>query len=112
MRQLSLSEARERGDQGMQAAADRADRTEPGWTDDALQAVALVVRGLPGEFTFETVRHLCETGGYVTEPPDKRAWGAVTRKAIKAKIIAPTGNYAPRLSGNCTPTMLYVQGEA
>ena len=45
-------------------------------------------------------------------PPDLRAWGNVARRSQREKVIVPTGRYAPRASGNCTPTMLYQRPEA
>lgn len=40
------------------------------------------------------------------EPPEKRAWGAVIRRAIRAGWIVRTG-FAPRTRGHCTPGPVY-----
>lgn len=102
-----LREAAERGERGMQQAAEHADRDRGGWTDDAYAAVCAAARR-PGEFTFEELRR--EAQASIDEPPDLRAWGTVAKRAIRERVIVPTGHYAPRASGNCTPTMTYVAG--
>lgn len=40
------------------------------------------------------------------EPPEKRAWGIVIRRAIKAGWIKRIG-YQPRTRGHCTPGPVY-----
>lgn len=42
-------------------------------------------------------------------PPDPRAWGPVMRKAIKAKICQPTGEWkkTDRSSRHAAPTRIY-----
>jgi len=95
---------------GIQQAAEHADRVKSGWADDAMQAVRRAVAEMPAEFTFEQLRLADEVG--LDAPPDLRAWGNVARRSQREKVIVPTGRYAPRASGNCTPTMLYQRPEA
>lgn len=106
-RLMQVEEARARGDAGRQQAEDHAERDDPGWTDAAVSAVAAATTQMVGEFTFEQLRQAASAR--VAEPPDLRAWGSVARRAIAARIIVATGRYAPRASGNCTPTMLYTR---
>lgn len=95
---------------GIQQSAEHAERVKSGWADDAMQAVRRAVSGMPAEFTFEQLRIAAEIN--LDAPPDLRAWGHVARRAQRERIIVPTGRYAPRASGNCTPTMLYQRPEA
>lgn len=103
-----LAAAREAGAEGMQRAADHADRVDADWTEQAFAAVVTGVRAQPEPFTFESLRLRIE--GKVPSPPDARAWGVVVRRAIKTGVIVKTGDYAPRASGNLTPTATYVRG--
>ena len=41
------------------------------------------------------------------EPPDRRAWGPLIRRAKKDGLIVPTGEYRPRSRGHCTPGAVY-----
>jgi hypothetical protein len=111
-RQLTLSEAAARGDRGMQQAIEHADRVESEWSASAFDALQTALRSdvFDHPFTFEVLRSFAEQ--WVSPPPDLRAWGGVAKRAISKRLIVATGNYAPRASGNCTPTMTYVRGRA
>ena len=41
------------------------------------------------------------------QPPQLRAWGIITRHAIKAGWIRPTEEFRPRTRGHCTPGRVY-----
>lgn len=41
------------------------------------------------------------------EPPERRAWGVLVRRARTQGLIAPTGELRPRTSGHCAPGMVY-----
>lgn len=107
MSQLALDLAVSRGKTGMKRAADHADNDSPGWTERAYQALRSYVEGrLHSEtFTIEQAREVA--GLLVDEPPDGRAWGAVTQRAIRAGLIVRTGEYAPAASSNGSPKPLY-----
>lgn len=110
---LDFTAAKTRGDLGAERAAHRAERTEPGWINRAAEAVRDVVKFagfvVGDQFTIEQVR-AC-VGCALSEPPDARAWGHVTRRAVQLGYIEPTGGYAPAASSNGSPKRLYRRGK-
>lgn len=111
--ELNLAAARARGDRGAERAASKADRAVHGWVDRAAEAVRdFVLHNLAGmtrEFTIETVRVRAKDFG-LPDPPDARAWGHVTRRAVQLGYIEATGGYAPAASSNGSPKRLYRRG--
>lgn len=109
---LTMEHARERGVLGMERSAARADRAHCKWTEQALDVLVEHVQSLPNgaEFIVEDVRLAIESK--VPEPPDLRAWGAVTQAAIKRLYISRTGKYAPAKSSNASDKPLYRKGSA
>ena len=107
MDQMTLELAVTRGKRGMQRAADHADDTAPGWTDRAYAALESYVDGrlVTETFTIEQAREVA--GLLVDEPPDGRAWGAVTQRAIRAGLIEWTGDFARAASSNGSPKPVY-----
>ncbi len=102
-------EARSRAERGIKSSADHAGRE---WQDQAVAAARLFVRwnerGYGGEpFTMEEVREWASIR--IDDPPDLRAWGAVTRRLKSEGIIRPTGGYAKAASSNLSPKPLYVR---
>ena len=77
-------------DVGIEQAAEHAERVEPDWKDTAYDAFCAVARK-HGEFTTEQARKLSR---HVPDPPDKRAWGHVAQRAVKAGIIERAGYVA------------------
>lgn len=78
--------AQQLAEEGMSRAVDHADEIEPGWSQRAygmLESYALN----HFEFMTEEVRVWAHGEGLPT-PPDGRAWGAVTLRAVKAGVIA------------------------
>lgn len=114
MRQAAIDfdAAKTRGDLGAERAAGRAERRVPGWIDSTVEALrALVkIRSASNAFTIEQARVALEKS--ITAPPDGRAWGHVTRRAVALGIIEPTGGYAPAASSNGSPKRLYRKGRA
>jgi hypothetical protein len=112
MTQLSIDfvAAEDRALSGMSRAADRADRANPGWTDQALTLLRSAARMMEAPFTIEAVRLVIEP--FLPTPTDGRAWGAVTQAAIRAGVIEPTGEFARAASSNGSPKMLYRRGRA
>lgn len=96
---------------GIARSAIHADAVHDGWVDEAVESlrttVALFPRG--SDFTIEQVRQNINN---LPEPPDLRAWGAVTRRAVKLGYIARTGNFRTATSSNNSPKPLYVHGDA
>lgn len=108
-RRTAAAEARERRELGMQRVGDKAERTAPGWTDAALDAVRRYVAGQHAVFTIELMRLVLER----ELPPvhDKRAWGVVTTAAIKAELIERVkGQFYPAASSNNSPKAVYRRG--
>ena len=106
---LFASAALER-DLGMLRSADHADRDTPGWTEQALEALRDFALRQSEPFTIEYARAQLERE--LTRPPDLRAWGAVTLKAIRTGVLVRTGEFAPRASSHNSPTMTYRSGPA
>jgi hypothetical protein len=108
--QQNLFEAAEaRAKAGMETAVEHADRVEPDWSTDAYEALKTMARTHAGHtFTIEELR--LRIGPWLPEPPDLRAWGAVVQLGIRHGWLRKTGIYAPRASGNGTPTMTYTYG--
>ena len=86
-------------EQSIQAAADHADRVHEDWTNQAFEKSKLILihYRLNGtkEFQICDLRHSIDT--FLTPlplPPTKRAWGAVSRLLVKAKLIEIVG-YKP-----------------
>lgn len=86
------------------------------WVESAVHYVAWYFRvpefkGLPQPCTIEQLRAWATSKG-LPLAPDERAWGAVTRAAIRQGVIEPTGGYAPARSSNGSPKRLYRRGQA
>lgn len=114
---IDFDAAKTRGDLGAERAAGRAELRVPGWIDHAVDAVRDAVTHsavhLRGEFTIERIREwLSAERVPLQDPPDGRAWGHVTRRAVALGIIEPTGGYAPAASSNGSPKRLYRRGRA
>jgi hypothetical protein len=107
---LDFTAAKTRGDLGAERAAGKAERVAPGWIARTVEAVRYLAKIRPADapFTIEQVR--VTLGSTVPEPPDGRAWGHVTRRAVALAIIEPTGGYAPAASSNGSPKRLYRRG--
>lgn len=111
-----IDAARLRGDLGVESSASRAERTAPGWIENAVEAVRSVVSQrfvielMDGCFTIEMIREWAEIGG-LPKPSDARAWGHVARRAVALGIIERIPNaYAPAASSNGSPKPLYRRG--
>lgn len=115
MEQLSLELAHRRADTGIERAADRAERASPGWIDQAaekLRDAMLLLHNtrLAEQATIETLRTWAVMGG-LQAPPDARAWGHVTRLAVRLGYLERIpGAYAPAASSNGSPKPLYRKG--
>lgn len=96
---------------GITRSAAHADAVHDGWVDDAVEslrmAIALFPRG--SDFTIEQVRQKITN---LPKPPDLRAWGAVTRRAVKLNYVIKSGNFRTAISSNNSPKPLYVHGDA
>lgn len=106
-------------ERGHEMAARAAERTEREvdhlWIETALTMlqgwVALNRQRGNDPFTMETAR--VALAGKVARPTDLRAWGHVTRAAIKRGILRRVpGMYSAAASSNGSPKPVYVAGDA
>lgn len=93
--------ARKRRDDGMELVEDNANQTAPGWSAAAYAAIAEFCRERPYPFLLEDVRQWSASRG-IAAPHDRRAWGAVIRRAAKHGLVRKVG-YAPAASSNMSP---------
>lgn len=108
--ELDFTAAKERANTGMRRAADRAERSDPGWTERALTALGEYARSAGIPFTIEQARQAIAQN--VGAPAEERAWGAVTRMARKRGVIKPSGRFMPAASSNGSSKPAWVSGEA
>lgn len=109
---LDLEAARTRGDLGVERAARRAEKLTPGWVEraaDLIKTGACILAARQTDFTIEEVRALVDAA--LPKPPDLRAWGAATRRAVTLGYIARVpGTYRPAASSNGSPKPVYRKG--
>lgn len=108
MLQLTLDDALSRADAGIARVTLATERRVPGWVDMAIERLRSWAQARPEPFTIEIARAAIEPG--LPEPSDGRVWGAVTRAAVRAGVIEPTGGFAPAASSNGSPKRLYRGG--
>lgn len=109
MNQLTLDLARDRGTAAGQACVDKADRTAPGWSERAYDAIRHFAAGQAGAFTIEMLREV--VAAEIDPPHDLRAWGPITKKAMRKDVIQLVrGATAPAASSNGSPKPLYRRG--
>lgn len=96
-----------RAQQGIRSSINHAEADVPGWGEMALGYLARHAALKLTPWTMESFRMWAIACG-LAEPPDARAFGAVTRAAIRQGIIRKTGQYAPAASSNGSPKPLYV----
>ena len=89
-------------DEGIQRAADHAERVYPNWTAHAYAAledfltIGKYAHG--ATFTSEDVREHAATLK-LPEPPNNRAWGAVFKKAGSSGLLTKRGTTTARAPG-------------
>jgi hypothetical protein len=103
--------AKAAADLGIERSAARAEKCDPGWVDRAAEYIRADAAWAE-EGALLTIEQL--RGGasfFIGAPPDGRAWGAVTRRAIKLGYIEKVpGAFAPANSSNGSPKPLYRKG--
>lgn len=85
--------ARQLRDEGIERAAQHADRVHGSWADQAYAAFVLYAAANM-QFTTEDVRLHVESGGILPKPPDRRAWGSIATRAMRAGVVVRLG-YVP-----------------
>lgn len=98
---LDFTAATAARDLGIQRAADHANAVESEWTGQALGMLLAFVADRETPFLIEEVRAYAEARG-LPEPPDKRSWGAVARRAAAKKRIVKDG-FGEAASSNRSP---------
>lgn len=86
---FDFNAAERRAQRGIRRAAAHAERTAPGWIEQALIKLAAYARAANGPFTIEQAR--ASIACSLAAPPELRAWGQVTKLALKRHIIEPAG---------------------
>jgi len=100
------SEALADRDSGIERAAEKAERVEPGWIEAAIGHVAEFARlRWPEPFLAENAREWAEIHG-LPQPTDGRAWGHVLKAAAKRGIVTRAGFGASK-SSNLSPKVLW-----
>lgn len=95
-------------DHGIERSAGSADDASPGWTERAVERVREFARGQAGFFTIEQARWVLQQS--MEQPPELRAWGAVTRMAMARGFIEKTNTRAPAYSSNGSEKPMWKKG--
>jgi hypothetical protein len=95
-----------RREQGMQSASDHANEVESEWTGQALALLVAFALDVGRPFLVEEARAYAQNKG-LPPPPDARAWGTVTRRAVAKKRIEKAGA-AAAASSNCSLKVLWI----
>jgi len=91
-REIDIHKSLERRDQGMASSAEHANAEESEWTGQALGFLTMYAGQHKGAgFLIEEARTWAEARG-LPEPPDARAWGAVTKRAQAKGRIEKAGS--------------------
>jgi len=73
-------------DEGIRKSKQHADAVEEGWHEIAYRVFEGYAR-THQEFMTEDVRLFVRNHDVLGDPPDARAWGAVTRRAVRAGLV-------------------------
>ena len=109
MNQLTIDfeTARQRADTGIRSSLEHAERVIPSWADTAFALLTRFAATSADPFTIETFRWWAVMRG-LPYPPDNRAFGGVTQRALRAGVMVRIG-YAPTASSNGSPKALYAR---
>jgi len=92
------AEAERLRDEGMERAADHAEREIPEWRNEA-RRILEITAALHRNFTSEDIKIQADIRG-LPRPPEPRAWGAVIQRAARDGIIRKVG-WADSTSRTC-----------
>lgn len=104
---LDFEAAKERRERGITASLGHADAVAPPWSEAAYRLLTQYLHGHNAPFTVEQFRAWAYDRG-LGRPPDERAFGGVTQRAIRAGVMERVG-YAPAASSNNSPKALYAR---
>lgn len=102
--QLSIDVAATLRDVGIARAAQHAEADSPGWTSLALAYVARYCREASADalFTTEDIVDAFNAAG-LEKPATEKAWGAVIKRAVRAKYLECEDFAGRRRKGHCSP---------
>jgi len=105
----AFASARTRRDKGIVDSILHAEHSSRGWADRAFTALVLYTADR-GErpFTIEEFRAVAQEQMELPPPPDARAFGGVTVRALKLGVIRHAG-FRAAASSNNSPKSLYVR---
>jgi hypothetical protein len=108
-----MDDAARKAEEGIAASAASADKKSAGWSDVAAEALGWAATQVESDvhFTIEELRAWPELQTMLAAPPDLRAWGHATRRAVKLGYIVATGGFAATASSNCSAKPLYAPGK-
>lgn len=109
---MSIEASQARGVAGMNLASHNADICSADWTAKAIERFRAHVATLPfdKDFIAEDVR--LEIQADLPEVFELRAWGAVTRAAIRNGFVIATNRVLPAVSSHGSPKPVYRRGLA
>ena len=87
--QVTIDFACKARDKGIQKAVDHADRVHKEWSEKAYEFLRIFLRHNRNGFMVEDVRNASK--GVVPEPPSKRAWGWVIKRAAASGLVRKIG---------------------
>lgn len=103
-----FQQAEEAAQIGIRNSASSAQRAHDGWVEEAAEALGWAASACASaQFTIEALRAMC---WQLSSPPDLRAWGAATKRAIKLGYVVKTNMVAVASSSNNSPKPVYVKG--
>lgn len=102
------SQATTRREQGIVSSILHAEDESAGWADRAFAHLVTYAARKRRPFTIEDFRVYAVDHG-LDEPPELRAFGGVTQRAIRRGVIRGVG-FAPTVSSNGSRRALYASG--
>lgn len=92
-------------DAGIKKAVDHANETEFNWS---VQAFGFLLIYIQSNDTFMCEDLRFASTNIVTQPPSKRAWGGIIRRASKAGLIKRIGfKNVKNVKAHCTPAAVW-----
>lgn len=94
---LNFEQAAAKRDDGIARAIDHAEAVDSSWPEDAFAALARYCETSTGPFLSEDMREAAHNSG-LAAPPDRRAWGAIVKRAAREGLIVKAGAEPARSS--------------
>lgn len=103
---IDFTAAMEARDLGVERSVNHANRVESEWSGMALGLLLAFAKArYPAAFLVEEARAYAEANG-LPEPPDRRSWGAIPRRARAKRRLEVCGSGAAA-SSNCSLKRLW-----